>query len=190
MYVSKELISPGKNLLIDLNNSSFQNIAVEAPSKRLDRDYSEPEYCTLQIKDNGDTVTAHIEAYDPDNYIQYYQVSLDGGDHFGRLEEWTDRSSTSMEFDIPKQIEQDYNVVVRAMNQYDLYLASDSVYVEGLPKPVEEEDIESIENCESSSENYFSYYTEGKQFKFDKYIDARDSVNNIFLTTNSDIFII
>ena len=129
---------------LGIDNSSFQNIAVEAPSKRLDRDYSEPEYCTLQIKDNGDTVTAHIEAYDPDNYIQYYQVSLDGGDHFGRLEEWTDRSSTSMEFDIPKQIEQDYNVVVRAMNQYDLYLASDSVYVEGLPKPVEEEDIESI----------------------------------------------
>ena len=53
-----------------------------------------------------------------------------------------------------------------------------------------EEDIESIENCESSSENYFSYYTEGKQFRFDKYIDARDSVNNIFLMTNSDIFII
>ena len=53
-----------------------------------------------------------------------------------------------------------------------------------------EEDIESIENCESSSENYFSYYTEGKQFRFDKYIDARDSVNNIFLITNSDIFII
>ena len=87
---------------LGIDNSSFQNIAVEAPSKRLDRDYSEPEYCTLQIKDNGDTVTAHIEAYDPDNYIQYYQVSLDGGDHFGRLEEWTDRSSTSMEFDIPK----------------------------------------------------------------------------------------
>ena len=90
-------------------------------------------------------MTAHIEAYDPDNYIQYYQVSLDGGDHFGRLEEWTDRSSTSMEFDIPKEIEQDYYVVVRALNQYDLYLASDSVYVEGLPKPAEDIDSGSID---------------------------------------------
>ena len=41
-----------------------------------------------------------------------------------------------------------------------------------------EDDKESIENCEDSSENYFSYFTEGKQFKFDKYVDERDSVNN------------
>ena len=132
---------------LGIDNSSFQNIAVEAPSKRLDRDYSEPEYCTLQITDNGDYVTAHIESYDPDNYIQYYQVSLDGGEHFGRLEEWTDRNSTSMEFDIPKEIDKNYNVVVRALNEYDLYLASDSVYVEGLPQPpVEEESIEAEAN--------------------------------------------
>ncbi len=127
---------------LGIDNSSFQNISVEAPSKRLDRDYTEPEYCTLQINDNGDYVTAHIESYDPDNYIQYYQVSLDGGNHFGRLEEWTDRNSTSIEFDIPKEIDKDYSVVVRAMNKYDLYLESDPVYVEGLPKPVEVEEIE------------------------------------------------
>ena len=38
-------------------------------------------------------------------------------------------------------------------------------------------DIDSIENCESSDEDYFSYLTTGQEFKFDKYVDSRDSVN-------------
>jgi hypothetical protein len=37
------------------------------------------------------------------------------------------------------------------------------------------DDTESIENCESS--DYFSYLTSGQEFKFDKYVDSRDSVN-------------
>ena len=37
------------------------------------------------------------------------------------------------------------------------------------------DDAESIENCESS--DYFSYLTSGQEFKFDKYVDSRDSVN-------------
>ena len=39
------------------------------------------------------------------------------------------------------------------------------------------DDIDSIENCESSDEDYFSYLTTGQEFKFDKYVDSRDSVN-------------
>ena len=41
-----------------------------------------------------------------------------------------------------------------------------------------DDDNESIDNCEDSSENYFSYLTKGKSFKFDKYVDERDSVSN------------
>ena len=38
------------------------------------------------------------------------------------------------------------------------------------------DDIESIENCENSNGDYFSYLTNGQEIKFDKYIDSRDSV--------------
>jgi len=38
------------------------------------------------------------------------------------------------------------------------------------------DDIESIENCENSYGDYFSYLTNGQEIKFDKYIDSRDSV--------------
>ena len=38
------------------------------------------------------------------------------------------------------------------------------------------DDIESIENCENSYGDYFSYLTSGQEIKFDKYIDSRDSV--------------
>ena len=38
------------------------------------------------------------------------------------------------------------------------------------------DDIESIENCENSYGDYFSYLTSGQEIKFGKYIDSRDSV--------------
>lgn len=45
----------------------------------------------------------------------------------------------------------------------------------------DQNDINSIENCEDSSEDYFSYYRDGKNFVFDKFVDQRDSVNNYLL---------
>ena len=127
---------------LGIDNSEYKNTEVDMPQGRLDRDYTEPEYCRLHITDNDDTVTAHVEAYDPDNYIQYYQFSKDGGKSFSRLEEWTDRSSSSMEFNIDKEVGNDLDIIVRAYNQYDLYTPSESVHVEGLPLPEEEESYE------------------------------------------------
>ena len=41
-----------------------------------------------------------------------------------------------------------------------------------------DDDKKSIENCKNSDENYFSILVKGDKFKFDKYIDERDSVSN------------
>lgn len=43
------------------------------------------------------------------------------------------------------------------------------------------DDIKSIENCQNSDDNYFSYFVSGEEFKFNKYVDTRDSVINIFI---------
>ena len=45
----------------------------------------------------------------------------------------------------------------------------------------EEEDKESIKNCQNSDSDYFSYYINGNSFIFDKYVDERDSVNYYLL---------
>ena len=42
----------------------------------------------------------------------------------------------------------------------------------------DEDDKKSIENCKNSDENYFSILVKGDKFKFDKYVDERDSVSN------------
>ena len=44
-----------------------------------------------------------------------------------------------------------------------------------------EELEKSIENCKNSDENYFSILVKGDKFKFDKYVDERDSVNNNYI---------
>ena len=43
------------------------------------------------------------------------------------------------------------------------------------------EDVESIENCEDSDGDYFSYLVSGQEFKFNKYVDSRDSVIKIII---------
>ena len=45
----------------------------------------------------------------------------------------------------------------------------------------ENDDKESIEQCQDIDEDYFSFLLGKKPFTFDKYVDKRDSVNNIFI---------
>ena len=42
----------------------------------------------------------------------------------------------------------------------------------------DEDDIESIKNCQNSDEDYFSSLVSDGNFTFNKYVDERDSVNN------------
>ena len=44
-----------------------------------------------------------------------------------------------------------------------------------------DDDKESIEKCQDIDEGYFSYLLGNKPFTFDKYVDKRDSVTNIFI---------
>ena len=115
----------------------YENIAVEAPSKRLDIDNTEPEICEITL-DSIDDDNAYItlNSYDSDTYVQYYQLSLDGGYSFYRLEAWDDRSSEYQKITVPR-IEKDIELVVRTYNQYEFFLDSNSI---DIPAKVIEED--------------------------------------------------
>ena len=134
---------------LGIDNSTFENIAVSKPTGRADRDYTDPEYCDITVDDAGEqatNVTVHVKAADWDNYIQYYQYSVDGGNTFSRLEAWDDRSSEEQIFDLDKTQGYDMDIIVRALNKYDLYTQSESVHVTGLPLPEVEEDITESES--------------------------------------------
>ena len=43
---------------------------------------------------------------------------------------------------------------------------------------IEEDDKNSIKNCQNSDDYYFNYLVTGENFTFNKYVDERDAVNN------------
>ena len=67
---------------------------------------------------------------------------------------------------------------LRRANKNQDYAKNEDDYIRLLDSIRTEDDKESIKNCEDSSDNYYSYYTKGIEFKFDKYVDERDAVIN------------
>jgi len=180
---------------LGIDNSGFQNIAVEIPSQRVDRDYTEPEYCNIEVIEENDTVTVTVKADDSDNYIQYYSYSLDGGETFSRLEPWDDRSSDTQKFTLNKQVGIDYDIVVKAMNKYDMYLASNIIHINGIEPVTDEIDStenesiskqEIVENNEQlNNETRVDYSKEAEDIQYDEviinYKQKSDSLSPIFI---------
>ena len=113
-------------------------------------DESEPEYVNVRINSsdiyNG-TCNITIEADDSDGRMQYYSISLDGGNTFGEMLPWSNDISALNPEDV-KEINADIELipgiesrlVVRGYNQYELYTDSS---VSLLPAGfVEPEDME------------------------------------------------
>ena len=116
-------------------------------------DESEPEYVNVRINSsdiyNG-TCNITIEADDSDGRMQYYSISLDGGNTFGEMLPWSNDISALNPEDV-KEINADIELipgiesrlVVRGYNQYELYTDSSvsllpAGYVE--PEDMETED--------------------------------------------------
>ena len=116
-------------------------------------DESEPEYVNVRINSsdiyNG-TCNITIEADDSDGRMQYYSISLDGGNTFGQMLPWSNDISALTPEDV-KEINADIELipgiesrlVVRGYNQYELYTDSSvsllpAGYVE--PEDTENED--------------------------------------------------
>ena len=113
-------------------------------------DESEPEYVNVRINSSdiyNRTCNITIEADDSDGRMQYYSISLDGGNTFGKMLPWSNDISALNPEDV-KEINADIELipgiesrlVVRGYNQYELYTDSS---VSLLPAGfVEPEDIE------------------------------------------------
>ena len=116
-------------------------------------DESEPEYVNVRINSSdiyNRTCNITIEADDSDGRMQYYSISLDGGNTFGKMLPWSNDISALNPEDV-KEINADIELipgiesrlVVRGYNQYELYTDSSvsllpAGYVE--PEDMENED--------------------------------------------------
>lgn len=116
-------------------------------------DESEPEYVNVRINSSdiyNRTCNITIEADDIDGRMQYYSISLDGGNAFGEMLPWSNDISALNPEDV-KEINADIELipgiesrlVVRGYNQYELYTDSSvSILPAGYVEP---EDIENEE---------------------------------------------
>lgn len=130
---------------LGIDNSDFVNISVDEPQHRLDVDSTEPEICSIEKTNEDDSsVKVSIRASDSDTYIQYYQLSFDGGDTFGVLMPWTDRTSEYESINIDKE-EYDIELKVRVYNQYEVSATAEEVIIIDrlvIPEVVEETEVE------------------------------------------------
>lgn len=148
--VAKYLRLKSSSLGIDYSDYQYDEVV---GSDFNPPDESEPEYVNVRINSsdiyNG-TCNITIEADDSDGRMQYYSISLDGGNTFGQMLPWSNDISALTPEDV-KEINADIELipgiesrlVVRGYNQYELYTDSSvsllpAGYVE--PEDTENED--------------------------------------------------
>ena len=148
--VAKYLRLKSSSLGIDYSDYQYD---VVSGSEFNPPDESEPEYVNVRINSSDiyeGTCNITIDADDSDGRMQYYAISMDGGNTFGEMLPWSNDMSALNPEDV-KEINADIELipgiesrlVVRGYNQYELYTDSSvsllpAGYVE--PEDMENED--------------------------------------------------
>ena len=148
--VAKYLGLKSSSLGIDYSDYQYD---VVSGSEFNPPDESEPEYVNVRINSSDiyeGTCNITIDADDSDGRMQYYAISMDGGNTFGEMLPWSNDMSALNPEDV-KEINADIELipgiesrlVVRGYNQYELYTDSSvsllpAGYVE--PEDMENED--------------------------------------------------
>ena len=150
--VAKYLRLKSSSLGIDYSDYQYDEVV---GSDFNPPDESEPEYVNVRINSSdiyNRTCNITIEADDSDGRMQYYSISLDGGNTFGKMLPWSNDISALNPEDV-KEINADIELipgiesrlVVRGYNQYELYTDSS---VSLLPAGfVEPEDMENEDSA-------------------------------------------
>ena len=148
--VAKYLGLKSSSLGIDYSDYQYD---VVSGSEFNPPDESEPEYVNVRINSSDiyeGTCNITIDADDSDGRMQYYAISMDGGNTFGEMLPWSNDMSALNPEDV-KEINADIELipgiesrlVVKGYNQYELYTDSSvsllpAGYVE--PEDMENED--------------------------------------------------
>ena len=150
--VAKYLRLKSSSLGIDYSDYQYDEVV---GSDFNPPDESEPEYVNVRINSSdiyNRTCNITIEADDSDGRMQYYSISLDGGNTFGKMLPWSNDISALNPEDV-KEINADIELipgiesrlVVRGYNQYELYTDSSvSLLPAGFVEPEDMENEDSV----------------------------------------------
>ena len=150
--VAKYLRLKSSSLGIDYSDYQYDEVV---GSDFNPPDESEPEYVNVRINSSdiyNRTCNITIEADDSDGRMQYYSISLDGGNTFGEMLPWSNDISALNPEDV-KEINADIELipgiesrlVVRGYNQYELYTDSSvSLLPAGYVEPEDMENEDSV----------------------------------------------
>ena len=150
--VAKYLRLKSSSLGIDYSDYQYDEVIgsdFNPPDER------EPEYVNVRINSSdiyNRTCNITIEADDSNGRMQYYSISLDGGNTFGKMLPWSNDISALNPEDV-KEINADIELipgiesrlVVRGYNQYELYTDSSvSLLPAGYVEPEDTENDGSV----------------------------------------------
>lgn len=116
---------------------------VPIPTDIVRPDDTAPVYNELildTVDEEKGEVLLTMKAADPNNYIQYYTVSLDGGNTYSELSEWPrteawNKSDEEYAFTVSVPFDQELSVRTMAYNGYDLFTESNTIEIAAIPDP-------------------------------------------------------
>lgn len=128
---------------LQVDYSGYEVPEVPVPAGIVRPDDTAPAYNELtldSVDEETGEVTLTMKAADPDNYIQYYAVSLDDGNTYSELLEWPrpeawNKSQEEYTFSVSIPFDQALCVRTMAYNGYDLFTESNTIEVAAIPDP-------------------------------------------------------
>lgn len=132
-----------KSDILGVDYSDYPVSEIALPARTVRPDGTEPEICAIEVlglEEETGEIMVSMDAGDSDNYILYYDYSIDGGVSYSELMPWPrpeawNRSSENHTFPIRLPFDQPITLIARAYNGFDLFSESNQVLLDAIPDP-------------------------------------------------------
>lgn len=131
-----------KSDILGVDYSAYPVPETPIPADIVRPDDTEPELSLIEVTDIDEEnreLTVLVKAKDADNYILYYEYSLDGGNTYSELNEWPrpewNTSLPDHTFTLQIPYDQPIDLRVNVFNGFDLNTESNIISLEAIPDP-------------------------------------------------------
>lgn len=131
-----------KSDILGVDYSDYPVPETPIPADIVRPDDTEPEISFIEVTDINEEnreITVLVNAEDSDNYILYYEYSLDGGNSYSELNEWPrpewNTSLPDNTFTLQVPYDQPIDLRVNVFNGFDLQAESNIISLEAIPDP-------------------------------------------------------
>lgn len=131
-----------KSDILGVDYSDYPVSETPIPAGIVRPDDTEPEISFIEVTDinkENREITVLVNAEDSDNYILYYEYSLDGGNSYSELNEWPrpewNTSLPDNTFTLQVPYDKPIDLRVNVFNGFDLQAESNIISLEAIPDP-------------------------------------------------------